>query len=85
MLQPRPYIGSVSAALKQCRAGNLATMRGSVIWFALAVAWGLDCALALFRQNWVQGCLTGFFACCFFAFGLAFRKRERKLLRRGAG
>jgi hypothetical protein len=75
---------SVSAALKQCRAGNLATMRGSVIWFALAIAWGLDCVLALFHHNWVQGGLTGFFACCFFAVGLAFRKRERKVLRRGA-
>jgi hypothetical protein len=59
-------------------------MRGSIIWFALAVAWGLDCVLALFHHNWVQGSLTGFFAGCFFAVGLAFRKRERKLLRRGA-
>ena len=83
MLQRASYLESVSAALKQCRAGNLATMRGSVIWFALAVAWGLDCGLALFHHNWVQGSLTGFFACCFFAVGLSFRKRERKVLRRG--
>ena len=70
MLQPGLYLGSVSAASKECRAGNLATMRGSVIWFALAVAWGLDSALALFHHNRVQGGLTGFFACCFFAVGL---------------
>lgn len=58
-------------------------MRGSVIWFALAVAWALDSVLALFHHNRVQGGLTGFFACCFFVVGLAFRKRERKLVRRG--
>jgi hypothetical protein len=57
-------------------------MRGSVIWFALAAAWGLDCLLALFRHNPVQGALTAFFACCFLAVGLLFRKRERKLMRR---
>jgi hypothetical protein len=57
-------------------------MRGSVIWFALAAAWGLDCLLALIRHNPVQGALTGFFACCFLAVGLIFRKRERKLMRR---
>jgi hypothetical protein len=57
-------------------------MRGSVIWFALAVAWGLDCLLALIRHNLVQGALTAFFACCFLAAGLFFRKRERKLMRR---
>ncbi len=57
-------------------------MRGSVIWFALAAAWGLDCLLALIRHNPVQGGLTAFFACCFFATGLVFRKRERKLMRR---
>jgi hypothetical protein len=57
-------------------------MRGSVIWFALAIAWGLDCILALFRHNRLQGALTGFFACCFLAVGLAFRKREREVHRR---
>jgi hypothetical protein len=57
-------------------------MRGSVIWFALAAAWGLDCLLALIRHNPTQGALAGFFACCFFATGLLFRKRERKPMRR---
>jgi hypothetical protein len=57
-------------------------MRGSVIWFALAAAWGIDCLLALIRHNPTQGALAGFFACCFFATGLLFRKRERKLMRR---
>jgi hypothetical protein len=52
-------------------------MRGSVIWFALAAAWGLDCLLALIRHNPVQSALTGFFACCFLAAGLIFRKREQ--------
>jgi hypothetical protein len=53
-------------------------MRGSVIWFALAAGWGLDCILALVHHNRVQGGLTGFFALCFFAVGVVFRKRERK-------
>jgi hypothetical protein len=53
-------------------------MRGSVIWFALAVAWWVDCALAFFHHHVVQGGLTAFFACCFFAVGLYFRKRERR-------
>ena len=57
-------------------------MRGSIIWFVLAVAWGLDCVLAAVHHHRLQAGLTGFFACCFFATGLAFRKRERKLLRR---
>ena len=57
-------------------------MRGSIIWFAVAAAWGLDCLLALIRHNRVQGGLTAFFACCFLAIGLLFRKRERKLMRR---
>jgi hypothetical protein len=57
-------------------------MRGSVIWFALAAAWGLDCLLALIRHNPGQGALTAFFACCFLAIGLLFRKREQKLMRR---
>jgi hypothetical protein len=57
-------------------------MRGSIIWFALAAGWGLDCLLALIRHNPTQGALTGFFACCFLAAGLIFRKRERKLMRR---
>jgi hypothetical protein len=52
-------------------------MRGSVIWFALAAAWGLDCLLALIRHNLVQSALTAFFACCFLAAGLVFRKREQ--------
>ena len=53
-------------------------MRGSVIWFVLAVAWGVDCLLALFHHNRVQAGLTAFFACCFFVVGLFFRKREQK-------
>jgi len=57
-------------------------MRRSVIWFALAVAWAVDCVLAFFHHNRVQSGLTGFFACCFFAVGLLFRKREQKLIRR---
>jgi hypothetical protein len=57
-------------------------MRGSIIWFALAAAWGLDCLLALIHHNQVQGALTAFFACCFLAVGMFFRKRERKLMRR---
>jgi hypothetical protein len=57
-------------------------MRGSVIWFVLAAAWGLDCLLALIRHNTVQGALIGFFACCFLAAGLVFRKREQKVMRR---
>ena len=56
-------------------------MRGSVIWFALAAAWGLDCLLALIHHNPVQAALTGFFACCFLAAGLVFRKRERNMPR----
>jgi hypothetical protein len=57
-------------------------MRGSLIWFALAAAWGLDSLLALIRHNPAQSALAGFFACCFLATGLVFRKRERKLMRR---
>jgi hypothetical protein len=57
-------------------------MRGSIIWFVLAVAWGLDCLLALIRHNPVQGALTAFFACCFLAAGLFFRKREQAYPRR---
>ena len=57
-------------------------MRGSLIWFALAAAWGLDSLLALIRHNLAQSALAGFFACCFLAAGLLFRKRERKLMRR---
>jgi hypothetical protein len=52
-------------------------MRGSVIWFAVAAAWGFDCGLAFFHHNSLQGALAGFFACCFIALGLAFRKREQ--------
>jgi hypothetical protein len=57
-------------------------MRGSIIWFTLAAAWGLDCLLALIRHNPVQGALTAFFACCFLAVGLFFRKREQAYPRR---
>jgi len=57
-------------------------MRGSMIWFALAAAWGLDCLLALIRHNSVQVVLTAFFACCFLAVGLLFRKREQAYPRR---
>jgi uncharacterized membrane protein YhhN len=57
-------------------------MRGSIIWFALAVAWAVDCLLALFHHNRLQAGLTAFFACCFLAVGLLFRKREQKLIRR---
>jgi hypothetical protein len=52
-------------------------MRRSVIWFALAAAWGLDSGLAFFHHNLVQAALTAFFACCFLAAGVAFRKREQ--------
>jgi hypothetical protein len=53
-------------------------MRRSTIWFVLALGWGLDSGVALFRRNWQQSGLTAFFACCFVALGLYFRKRERK-------
>jgi hypothetical protein len=53
-------------------------MRRSMIWFAIAAAWGLDCVLALLHRNWVQAALTAFFALCFLAIGLLFRKRERR-------
>jgi membrane protein implicated in regulation of membrane protease activity len=49
-----------------------------MIWFAIAAAWGLDCVLALLHRNWVQAALTAFFALCFLAIGLLFRKRERR-------
>jgi hypothetical protein len=57
-------------------------MRRSTIWFVLAVVWAVDCLLSLFRHNWVQASLTAFFACCFLAVALFFRKRERKLMRK---
>jgi hypothetical protein len=57
-------------------------MRRSAIWFLLALAWAIDCVLAFFHHNWVQAGLTAFFACCFLAVGLLFRKRERNLTRR---
>ncbi len=57
-------------------------MRGSIIWFVLAVAWGVDSVLALVCHNYLQAGLTIFFACCFLAAALFFRKREQKLLRR---
>jgi hypothetical protein len=53
-------------------------MRGSIIWFVLATAWGADCALAFFHHNRLQAGLTAFFACCFLAAGLILRKRERR-------
>ena len=75
-------LGSVSAALKECRAANLPTMRRSVIWFALALGWGIDCLASLLRHNRQQAALTAFFACCFLAAGLALRKREQRTIRR---
>ncbi len=57
-------------------------MRRSSIWFVLAVAWAIDCVLAFFRHNWVQAGLTAFFACCFLAVGLFYRKREQKIIPR---
>jgi hypothetical protein len=57
-------------------------MRGSIIWFVLAIAWGVDGILAAVHRNHLQAVLTAFFACCFLAAGLAFRKRERKPKRR---
>jgi hypothetical protein len=57
-------------------------MRGSVIWFALAAAWAFDSILAFFHHNQVQAGLAGFFASCFLAAGLFFRKREKKPLSR---
>ena len=49
-------------------------MRGSVIWFVLAVAWAVDCLLASVHHNRVQAGLTAFFACCFLAVGLALKR-----------
>jgi hypothetical protein len=60
------------------QAVNLARMRGSLIWFALAAAWAFDSILALFRHNRLQAALTLFFAACFLTVGLFFRKREHK-------
>jgi hypothetical protein len=57
-------------------------MRRSVIWFALAVAWGIDCLLSLVHHNRLQAALTAFFACCFLAAGLTLRKREQRTIRR---
>jgi hypothetical protein len=57
-------------------------MRGSIIWFALAVAWAVDSLLAFLHHNRLQASLTAFFACCFFAVGLVYRKREQSLVRR---
>jgi hypothetical protein len=57
-------------------------MRGSIIWFALAIAWGVDAALALARHNHLQAALTALFACCFLVAALFFRKREQSLFRR---
>jgi hypothetical protein len=54
-------------------------MRGSVIWFALAAGWGLDCVLAGFHRNRVQAALTGFFALCFLGIGLLLRNRETRM------
>jgi hypothetical protein len=55
-------------------------MRRSVIWFVLAAAWAFDGVLALFQRNHVQAGLTAFFACCFLAAGLFFRKRQQRRL-----
>ena len=52
-------------------------MRGSIIWFVLALAWGVDGILAAVHRNHLQAVLTAFFACCFLAAGLVFRKREQ--------
>jgi hypothetical protein len=57
-------------------------MRRSLIWFLLAIFWGADSVLALFRHNSHQAALTAFFACCFLAVGIALRARELKLTRR---
>jgi hypothetical protein len=57
-------------------------MRGSVIWFVLAIAWAVDCLLAFFHHNRLQAGLTALFACCFLAVGLFFRNREQKLTHR---
>jgi hypothetical protein len=57
-------------------------MRGSIIWFVLALAWGIDGILAAVHRNHPQAVLTAFFACCFFAAGLMYRKRERRAARR---
>jgi hypothetical protein len=54
-------------------------MRRSVIWFVLSAGWALDCVLAAFHRNGVQGVLTGFVALCFLIIGLVFRKRERRI------
>src|ERR1700744_1361316 len=56
------------------QAVNLASMRGSVIWFVVASAWVLDSILAFFRHNRSQAGLTLFFAACFLVIGLIFRK-----------
>ena len=57
-------------------------MRRSVIWFVLAMAWAVDCALAVLHHNRLQSALTALFTCCFLATGLAFRKREQRATRR---
>ena len=57
-------------------------MRRSHIWFALAAAWALDCLLACYHRNNMQGALTAFIACCFVGVGLAYRKQEQKRARR---
>jgi hypothetical protein len=53
-------------------------MRGSIIWFLLAIFWGLDSGLAIYRHNTVQTGLTAFFACCFLVVGLLLRRKEQK-------
>jgi len=58
--------------------GNLTLMRRSLIWFLLALAWGLDCVLAFAHHNRLQAGLTAFFSGCFLLAGLLFRKQERK-------
>jgi hypothetical protein len=56
-------------------------MRGSVIWFVLAVAWAFDSLLAFLHHNRRQAGLTAFFACCFLIVGFYLRKREQRLTR----
>lgn len=56
-------------------------MRRSYIWFAVAAAWTLDFLLALSHRKHLQAALTAFFACCFLAAALAYRKREQKTQR----
>jgi hypothetical protein len=53
-------------------------MRGSIVWFVVALAWGVDAVLCVVRHNVPQSGLTALFAGCFFVVGLVFRKKEQK-------